>query len=321
MLKCWAARRPSSGACVYTIDKEPTILQPNATDLCPMTFSRPQSILISIVAYILATAIAVVVWHFSAGMHHLWRLALADGAATLLIFGTSLAFNNSSMYDPYWSLKPVVIAVGCALMFGVGSVGSMALLLLMLLYGLRLTVNFYRDWPGMHHEDWRYRDFRVKFPRLYWAVSLGGIHIFPTVQVLLACLPLYLGMKTGGGIGLLGMAGILLTLVAIWLAYAADGQMRTFRNHPANSGQIMSIGLWKHSRHPNYLGELLTWWGIWLIALDLDSTLWWTGIGALSITLMFVFVSIPLMDARSAARRPAFAAHVKRTRMLLPLAK
>jgi steroid 5-alpha reductase family enzyme len=286
-----------------------------------MTFTRSQSILISIVAYVVATALAVVVWQFAAGIHDLWRLTLADVAATLFIFGTSLAFNNSSMYDPYWSVKPAVIAVGCAAMFGVGTVGSMVLLLLMVLYGLRLTVNFYRDWPGMHHEDWRYRDFRAKFPKGYWAISLGGIHLFPTVQVLLACIPLYLGMRTGGGIGLLGMAGVWLTLLAIWLAYEADGQMRTFRNDPANKGKIMTTGLWKHSRHPNYLGELLTWWGIWLIAVDLDSNLWWTGIGALSITLMFVFVSIPLMDARSVQRRPEFADHIKQTRALWPFAK
>lgn len=286
-----------------------------------MRYSKAQSITISIFAYVTATAVAVAVWLLADGMTDLWRLALADFAATLFIFGTSVAFNNSSMYDPYWSVKPAVIAVGCALAFGAGSVASMALLLLMALYGMRLTVNFYRDWPGLHHEDWRYRDFRSDFPKAYWLISLFGIHLFPTVQVFLACIPLFLGMKVGGDVGLLGIIGIWLTLFAIWLAYEADAQMRSFRENPANSGQIMFSGLWKHSRHPNYLGELLTWWGIWLIALDIDTGLWWTGIGTLSITLMFVFVSIPLMDRRSARRRPGFAEHMKRTNALLPWPK
>lgn len=153
-----------------------------------MTFTRPQSFLLSTVAYVLATAIAVVTWQWCAGLSDLYRLAMADLAATLFIFITSVAFNNSSMYDPYWSVKPAVIAVGCAVLFGAGSVAGMALLVLMLLYGLRLTVNFYRDWPGLHHEDWRYLDFRARFPKAYWAVSLFGIHLFPTVQVFLACL-------------------------------------------------------------------------------------------------------------------------------------
>lgn len=269
-------------------------------------------------AYVLATVIAVVTWQWCAGLSDLYRLVLADLAATLFIFITSVALNNSSMYDPYWSVKPAVIAVGSAVLFGAGTVGGMALLVLMLLYGLRLTINFYRDWQGLQHEDWRYRDFRAKFPKGYWVISLLGIHIFPTVQVFLACIPLYYGMKVGGGIGIVGMAGIWLTLFAIWLAYEADGQMRAFRSEAANHGRIMDQGLWKHSRHPNYLGELLTWWGIWLIAIDLYAGLWWTGIGALSITLMFRFVSIPLMDRRSAVRRPGFQEYAKRSNALWP---
>lgn len=287
----------------------------------PMQFTRHQSILLSIIAYVAATAIAVITWHMAPGLHDLWRLAMADLAATLFIFSTSVVLNNSSMYDPYWSVKPAVIAIACAVLFGAGSVAGMALLVLMLLYGLRLTVNFYRDWPGLHHEDWRYRDFRERFPKSYWLISLTGIHIFPTVQVFLACIPLFLAMRMGGDVGIIGMVGIWVTLFAIWLAYEADAQMRAFRNDPANAGRIMDSGLWKHSRHPNYLGELLTWWGIWLIAIDLDMGLWWTGIGALAITLMFVFVSIPLMDARSAKRRAAFADYMECTNSLVPFPK
>lgn len=286
-----------------------------------MQYSKSTSILISVTVYVVATVVALVVWAWADGLADLWRLALADFIATLVVFGASMLFNNSSMYDPYWSVKPAVIAVGASFLFRVHTVAGMAFLVLMTLYGLRLTVNFYRDWPGLHHEDWRYREFRERFPKGYWVVSLFGIHLFPTVQVFLACIPLYLGMRLGGSIGLIGMTGIWLTLAAIWLAYEADKQMRSFRRNPENRGRIMDLGLWKHSRHPNYLGEILTWWGIWLIALDLDIGLWWTGIGALSITLMFALVSIPMMDRRSAARRPGFAEHMKRTNALLPIPK
>jgi len=283
--------------------------------------SKSRSILTSIAAYVVATIVAVLSWHLTPHLPDLARLAVADLAATLFIFGASVAFNNSSMYDPYWSVKPVVIAIGAALTFGSGSTGVMALLVLMILYGLRLTINFYRDWPGLHHEDWRYVEFRQRFPKSYWAVSLFGIHLFPTVQVYLACLPVFLGMRMGGEVGLISIIGIWLTLFAIWLAYEADAQMRTFRNNPLNKGQIMDQGLWKHSRHPNYLGEILTWWGVWLIAIGIDPALWWTGIGALSINLMFHFVSIPMMDRRSASRRLEFAQHIKRTNALLPFPK
>jgi steroid 5-alpha reductase family enzyme len=265
--------------------------------------------------------VAALTWHLTPALSDLTRLAVADLAATLFIFGASVTFNNSSMYDPYWSVKPAVIAIAGTIMFGAGNTGSMALLLLMVLYGLRLTINFYRDWPGLQHEDWRYVEFRQKFTKSYWLVSLFGIHLFPTIQVYLACLPVFLGMKIGGEVGLLSIIGIWVTLFAIWLAYEADAQMRTFRSNPLNKGRIMNLGLWKHSRHPNYLGEILTWWGVWLITIGIDHSLWWTGIGALSINIMFHFVSIPMMDRRSTSRRPEFAEHITRTNALLPIPK
>jgi steroid 5-alpha reductase family enzyme len=265
--------------------------------------------------------VAALTWHLTPALSDLIRLAVADLAATLFIFGASVTFNNSSMYDPYWSVKPAVIAIAGTIMFGAGNTGSMALLLLMVLYGLRLTINFYRDWPGLQHEDWRYVEFRQKFTKSYWLVSLFGIHLFPTIQVYLACLPVFLGMKMGGEVGLVSIIGIWVTLFAIWLAYEADAQMRAFRSNPLNKGRIMDQGLWKHSRHPNYLGEILTWWGVWLITIGIDHSLWWTGIGALSINIMFHFVSIPMMDRRSTSRRPEFAEHITRTNALLPIPK
>ena len=75
------------------------------------------------------------------------------------------------MYDPYWSVKPMIIVCGYALLFGLNGVGGFAIFGMMLLYGFRLTSNFYRDWPGLKHEDWRYRDLRAKFPKAYWLVS------------------------------------------------------------------------------------------------------------------------------------------------------
>ncbi|MFT6210285.1 MAG: steroid 5-alpha reductase family enzyme [Bacteroidia bacterium] len=284
-----------------------------------MQFEKGASIFIQVIAYSLATLIALLTWNFLPEMEDLWRLAAADVAATVFIFLCSMIFNNSSMYDPYWSIKPAVIAAGYAFIFGLSSIASIALFALMILYNLRLTTNFFRDWGGLKHEDWRYRNFRDQFPKAYWAVSFSGIHLFPTIMVYLACIPLYFGMKQSFEMSWLGWLGILITIAAVLIAYTADEQMRSFRSHPDNKGKNMNVGLWKHSRHPNYLGELLTWWGIYLVALDASSDYWWTGVGALAITVMFVFISIPLMDNRSLKRRPNFEEHMKRTRAILPI--
>lgn len=283
--------------------------------------SKVPSVLIQVVAYALATAVAVVTWQQTPELSDLVRLAVADSAATMFIFLSSLLFNNSSMYDPYWSVKPAVIATGFAVLFGLDSTPAIVLLVLMHLYNLRLTSNFWRDWPGMVHEDWRYRNFREQFSKAYWLVSLSGIHFFPTLMVYLACLPLYAGMTVDFDLNWLGWLGAALTLAAVIIAYVADDQMRQFRKDPANKGKNMELGLWKYSRHPNYFGEILTWWGIYFIALNAGFEYWWTGAGALAITIMFATVSIPMMDKRSVERRPNFVEYMKRTRQLVPLPK
>jgi steroid 5-alpha reductase family enzyme len=286
-----------------------------------MQFNKTASILIQLIAYVIAIFVALIVWHFTPQLEDLWRLAVADLAATVFIFLCSVAFNNSSMYDPYWSVKPAVIAVGYASLFGLDHPAAMFLFVLMMLYNLRLTSNFIRDWPGLKHEDWRYANFRNQFPKAYWLISFSGIHLFPTVMVYLACLPLYFGMKESFDMNWLGWLGIAVTSAAIVIAYVADEQMRNFRKDPANKGKNMNVGLWKHSRHPNYFGEILTWWGIYFVALNLSLDLWWTGIGALAISLMFTFISIPLMDKRSLENRKGYAELMERTRALLPFPK
>ena len=81
----------------------------------------------------------------------------------------------------------------------------------------------------------------------------------------------------------------------------------------------MDRGLWRYSRHPNYFGEILTWWAIFILAASLDSDYIWTGVGALAITIMFILASIPMMDDREEKRRVGFAEYRRRTSMLIPL--
>ncbi len=95
--------------------------------------------------------------------------------------------------------------------------------------------------------------------------------------------------------------------------------MRRFAGDPANRGRVADRGLWRFSRHPNYLGEIGFWWGMWLFALAAAPDWWWTVVGPLAMVLLFAFVSVPMMDRRSLARRPAYAEHMRRVPALFPL--
>jgi steroid 5-alpha reductase family enzyme len=285
-----------------------------------MGTSRAASVALSVVAYVAALTVAVAVVRTTGLSAVLGQLALGTLVATGVIFVASVLADNSSMYDPYWSLQPLAIAVFYAwTRWGDLNGRQILVTVLAFLYALRLTSNFYRDWPGLAKEDFRYADLRRRFGRLYRPVSLLGIHLFPTIVVFLGCLPMYAVASPGmARLGWLDLAGTLVTLAAIGVAFVADEQLRTFRRDPVNRGHCIHTGLWAYSRHPNYLGEMATWWGLWLFALAAGPSWWWTGAGAAAISLMFVFVSVPMMERRALATRAGYREYRAETPALLP---
>lgn len=254
-------------------------------------------------------------------LHPLWVVLIADVAATVAIFAFSFAFGNSSFYDAYWSVVPPVIVAYLALVPEALD-GDRARLLLVFalvsLWAVRLTWNWARGWTGLGHEDWRYVDFRRKSGRAYWLVSFAGIHLFPTLQVLLACLPLYPALVSARPVGWLDAVATLVALTGIALELVADNQLRRFVISAPARGAILDTGLWAWSRHPNYLGEISFWWGVWLFGMAGDPSWWWTVVGPLAITVMFVFASLPMIETRMAERRTGWEEHTRRVPLLLP---
>lgn len=281
--------------------------------------SRAKSIFVNILIYVVAICAVIMSWQYIPEMHILWKILIADVIGTVVVFLFSIIFNNSSMYDPYWSVQPFVIAVFLAWPLLDLNLLQMIVLFMVFLYGVRLTLNFYRGWPGMKHEDWRYQDFRKNFPKLYWPISFLGIHLFPTIMVFLACMSM-LQIFRGPGMELnfWYILGLLTMFLAVGLAYIADDQMKKFRTKPENKGKLMRDGLWKYSRHPNYLGEILTWWGLYFFSLSAGYELWWTIAGPLTVTIMFVGISIPMLEKRELIRRPQYVEYKKEVGMLLP---
>lgn len=281
--------------------------------------NRTLSIVVNLFVYVIAILVVMITWQWIPEMDLLWKILVADVIGTIVVFIFSVIFNNSSMYDPYWSVQPFVIAVFLARPLMEMTIAEMIVLFMVFLYGLRLTLNFYRGWPGMKHEDWRYRDFRKSFPKLYWPISFLGIHLFPTIMVFLACMSM-LQIFHGPGIeyNIWFVLGLATMIFAVGIAFVADEQMKKFRMNPDNKGKLMRDGLWRTNRHPNYLGEISTWWGLYFFSLAAGYDMWWTIAGPAIVTLMFVFISIPMLEKREMVRRPEYAAYKKEVAMLLP---
>lgn len=284
---------------------------------------RSRSFLVCGLAYVVAFGVACATALALPEQEPIWRAFWADIAATVAIFGFSFAYDNSSFYDPYWSVAPIPIAIYWAatptgldgpwlreaLVLGIVSV-----------WGLRLTWNWARGWDGLSHEDWRYVDKREQTGKLYWLVSFSGLHMMPTLLVFLGCLamaPVLMG--AGRPLGLVDVAATVVGATAIWLEATADKQLRRFRLSNPPPEAILDTGLWALCRHPNYLGEILLWWSLFGFAVAAaPETWWWTGAGAVAITLLFRFISLKLIDDRMLARRPEYKQRLESLPALLP---
>jgi steroid 5-alpha reductase family enzyme len=186
-------------------------------------------------------------------------------------------------------------------------------------WGLRLTANWATRWRGLADEDFRYREIRGKTGRLYWPASLFSIHLFPTAWVFLALLPTFPALAgPGRPLGILDLAAAAVSGGAIVIEAVADLQLRRHLRERSDPTGILDTGLWAVWRHPNYLGEVLFWWGLFLFGLAADPGWAWSAIGAIAITCLFAFVSIPWMDRRMLAGHPAWERHMRSTPSLLP---
>ena len=241
---------------------------------------------------------------------------LGDIAATLVVWLAGVLCGNSSVYDPYWSVAPVVL-MACWL----GKTPSLIAILLMAviaLWGVRLTTNWAIRWRGIHHQDWRYEMLRDQMPRLWFLINLAGINLMPTTLVFLAMIPAYLAATQAAAHSLLSYLGIGVCVAAVAIELISDAQMERYKKDPAR-GTFIQTGLWNYSRHPNYFGEVLFWWGIWLAQAGCVPGRLGTILAPLLMTALFLFVSIPMMERHILQTRPEYGAYRRQVSVLIPL--
>ena len=250
------------------------------------------------------------------------NVLIADVVATLVIFLFSIIFNNSSVYDPYWSVAPPVIVLYLIHQFPDGNnLRQIIILVLVTFWSLRLTINWFRGWKGFGHQDWRYINIANKTGVLYWPVSFLGIHLMPTLFVFLGCLPLWVALSSSEVLNFYDGIAALFTFIAILIECIADEQLLKFRKKKIKSS-FMKSGLWSISRHPNYLGEICFWLGLFLFVLSSSQltgfTGYWTGIGSVFMLILFKFISIPMMEKRNKERKVGYQEYINDVPALFP---
>lgn len=244
------------------------------------------------------------------------KLFVFDTVATVVTFVFSVVLKNSSVYDAYWSVAPMIMIIWIFAEEKSYGIMQIIFLIVFLMWSLRLTVNWIQVFTDFSYEDWRYRKFRDETPKIFWpVVNFFGIHYMPTLVVFAGMLPLFSISKTE--LDVMALPGIIVMLSGILLELFADRQMHSFLNSD-HSGEVCNMGLWKYSRHPNYLGEISFWCGVYFVMLPYDTNHWYYGIGCLSVCILFNVVSIPLMEKRQLLRRPAYKEYkIKTSRLIL----
>ena len=235
----------------------------------------------------------------------LMKTAVADLVAMVIVFVFSVIKNNSSVYDPYWSAAPIFIVLYWLYDSPQTDFVFKIIWLLVTIWGVRLTWNWILRWDGFDNEDWRYVNIRKKTGKSYWIASFFSIHLLPTILVFLGLVPVYYSMYSTVSWfdSWLALLALIFTLGAIYLEKTADEQLRRFLKTRKNINAKADTGLWAYLDYPNYYGEMLFWWGMYLFAIALDRSLWWTFFGPLSITILFLFISIPMMRKRLANKK------------------
>ena len=270
------------------------------------------SLLVLLLIYVLAIALGVTLFLVLVPyMHFLFAILIADVSATTLVYLTGLIFKTPSVYDPYWSVQTFVIYLGLLFYFNNWNIFMIIPLVTIGLYSVRLTLNLVIGFNSLKYVDWRYKMLKEKTGKIFQLVNYLGINMFPTLVVYLGGVPLFvfasLSFDSYSYFSLIGSGIILL------------GTLLKFIKIRKDRSEIINVGLWKYSRHPNYLGEILIWFGVALILLipHIEYAYWISG--AIVNLIMFLVISIPMEEKHMMEYKPGMLDYKKTTSMLLIL--
>ncbi len=248
---------------------------------------------------------------------YLHALALS-GAVFLALWPVSLALRDAGVVDAWWG--PGFGAAALVVWWvagGPGNARSLILLALILIWSLRLGIVMARRWFRHEEEDRRYQMIRRGWGTAFWWKSLFIVFILQGVlQWLVALGPMSGMIADPAPLGLLGTVGVLIAFAGLTLEMVADIQLDQFkRNAPDRS--LLTTGLRKHVRHPNYSGEILFWWGVWLIAAPVAP--WWAILSPVLLTILLAKVSgAPVLAETLGTSRSEFAGYAEKTPAFIP---
>lgn len=230
----------------------------------------------------------------------------------------SLVIKNASIVDIVWGAGFAVTSWVLAATVE-GDNGRQILLAVMVgLWGMRLALYLAKRNIG-HGEDWRYKAMRKKKGKNFGLISLVTVFGLQGVLMWTVSLPVIIGNADDSpGVGPIAVMGIMLWIVGLTFEAVGDYQLAQFKKNPANATKVMDKGLWSLTRHPNYFGDALLWWGIGIVGAETGSGVFGF-IGPVVMTFFLLKVSgVPMLERSLSRRREGYAEYVARTSGFIP---
>ena len=246
---------------------------------------------------------------------------ISGGSVMLYMTGWFIAAQvrgRNDIADVAWGLGFILAAAVSLLAGGAYPLRGLLVSGLVLVWGIRLAVHIHSRNRG-RGEDPRYRAWREEWGRWFVLRSFLQVFMLQGILLLLVALPvLFVNQAPPAPLGWFDLLGLVIWLTGFCFEALGDWQLRAFISNPANKGRLMTGGLWRYTRHPNYFGEVTLWWGIWLMTLALPGG-WLTVVGPITITFLILKVSgIPMLE-KPYQDRPDFQEYQHRTSAFFPL--
>ena len=249
----------------------------------------------------------------------LWAQAATNLALALFcLWLISVAIKDASIIDIFWGTGFIVIAwTVFAAVENPGALGF-TLAVMTTLWGGRLTLYLaYRNLG--HGEDYRYQQFRKDAGKWFPIRSLFTVYALQGSIALVVALPLVMSIAQPGlGVAPFGYLGIALFSVGFVFETLGDIQLMRFKADPSNQGKVLNTGFWRYTRHPNYFGDAVVWWGLFIVALSAPG-IWWTFIGPLFMNVLLLKVSgVALLEVNLKKTKPQYRAYIESTNAFVP---
>jgi steroid 5-alpha reductase family enzyme len=227
------------------------------------------------------------------------------------------SWHRNDVADVAWGFGFLLVAITSLLLHEPAG-RPLLVTALVAVWAIRLSLHVHFRNRGKP-EDFRYRKWREEWGSSFYIRSYLQVFVLQSILLVLVSTPvIYVSSVRNPPLAYSDVVGVLVWMIGFFFEAVGDHQLRRFIGNPLNKGRIMTSGLWRFTRHPNYFGEVIVWWGIFLIALSAPGG-WRSIIGPATITFLILKVSgIPMLEAKYRGN-PQYEAYQRRTSSFFPL--